>query len=38
MGDDQPPDELNHAPRGGLNFGFPYCHGAGAIYRISYRR
>ena len=29
LGDDQPPDELNHAPRAGLNFGFPYCHGRG---------
>lgn len=28
MGDDLPPDELNHAPRKGLNFGYPYCHGA----------
>jgi glucose/arabinose dehydrogenase len=27
MGDEIPPDELNHAPRGGMNFGFPYCHG-----------
>lgn len=27
MGDDVPPDELNHAPRKGLHFGFPYCHG-----------
>jgi len=27
LGDDQPPDELNHASRAGLNFGFPYCHG-----------
>ncbi|MBI2177170.1 MAG: sorbosone dehydrogenase family protein [Candidatus Tectomicrobia bacterium] len=27
MGDDQPPDELNHAPRAGLHFGYPYCHG-----------
>jgi len=27
LGDDQPPDELNHAPRNGLHFGFPYCHG-----------
>jgi glucose/arabinose dehydrogenase len=25
--DDIPPDELNHAPRAGLNFGFPFCHG-----------
>ena len=30
LGDDIPPDELNHAPQAGLNFGFPYCHG-GAI-------
>lgn len=27
LGDDQPPDELNHAPRPGMNFGYPYCHG-----------
>lgn len=27
LGDDQPPDELNVAPRAGLDFGFPYCHG-----------
>ncbi len=27
MGDDLPPDELNRAPRSGLDFGFPYCHG-----------
>jgi len=27
LGDDLPPDELNHAPRAGMNFGFPYCHG-----------
>jgi glucose/arabinose dehydrogenase len=27
LGDDLPPDELNHAPRGGLHFGFPYFHG-----------
>ena len=26
MGDDMPSDELNHAPRPGLHFGFPYCH------------
>ncbi len=30
LGDDVPPDELNHAPRAGLDFGYPYCH-AGAI-------
>lgn len=27
MGDDLPPCELNHAPKAGLHFGFPYCHG-----------
>ncbi|MBW3566055.1 MAG: sorbosone dehydrogenase family protein [Acidobacteria bacterium] len=27
MGDDIPPDELNHASRGGMHFGYPYCHG-----------
>ncbi len=27
MGDDIPPCELNHAPKPGLHFGFPYCHG-----------
>jgi glucose/arabinose dehydrogenase len=27
LGDDRPPDELNHAPRAGMNFGYPYCHG-----------
>ena len=26
LGDDVPPDTLNHAPRAGLRFGFPYCH------------
>jgi glucose/arabinose dehydrogenase len=26
LGDDLPSDELNHAPRPGLHFGFPYCH------------
>src|SRR5438477_1947065 len=25
MGDDIPPDELNHAPRPGMDFGFPDC-------------
>ncbi len=29
MGDDIPPDELNHAPQPGLHFGFPYWHGSG---------
>ena len=28
MGDDLPPDELNHAPTAGLHFGFPYFHGS----------
>lgn len=27
LGDDRPPCELNHAPRAGLHFGFPFCHG-----------
>jgi glucose/arabinose dehydrogenase len=27
LGDNLPPDELNHAPRKGMHFGFPYCHG-----------
>jgi glucose/arabinose dehydrogenase len=27
LGDNIPPDELNCAPRKGMNFGFPYCHG-----------
>ncbi|HSG39876.1 MAG TPA: sorbosone dehydrogenase family protein [Thermoanaerobaculia bacterium] len=27
MGDNAPPDELNRAPKAGLHFGFPYCHG-----------
>lgn len=27
LGDDIPPDELNRAPRSGLHFGYPYCHG-----------
>jgi glucose/arabinose dehydrogenase len=26
MGDDMPADELNHAPKAGMHFGFPYCH------------
>ena len=35
LGDDAPPDTLNHAPRPGLNFGYPYCH-AGAIADPEY--
>lgn len=27
LGNDVPPDELNHAPHPGMNFGYPYCHG-----------
>lgn len=27
MGDNMPPCELNHAPKAGLHFGYPYCHG-----------
>jgi len=27
MGDDLPPDTLHRAPKEGLHFGFPYCHG-----------
>lgn len=30
LGDDLPPDELNHATGQGQHFGFPYCH-AGEI-------
>jgi glucose/arabinose dehydrogenase len=26
MGDNMPADELNHAPRAGMHFGFPYIH------------
>ena len=31
MGDDLPPDELNHASRKGLHFGFPDCHGRNTL-------
>jgi glucose/arabinose dehydrogenase len=31
MGDDLPPDELNHAAHAGLNFGFPHCHGKSTV-------
>lgn len=27
LGDDIPPCELNHAPKAGMHFGYPYCHG-----------
>jgi glucose/arabinose dehydrogenase len=36
MGDDLPPDTLNHAPKPGLDFGFPYCH-AGTIADPQFR-
>jgi glucose/arabinose dehydrogenase len=26
LGDDLPADELNHAPRAGLHYGYPWCH------------
>jgi glucose/arabinose dehydrogenase len=26
LGDDFPSDELNHAPKPGMHFGYPYCH------------
>jgi glucose/arabinose dehydrogenase len=26
MGNEIPPDELNHAPGAGMHFGYPYCH------------
>lgn len=35
LGDDIPPDELNRAYKKGLNFGFPYIHGAN-IYDSEY--
>jgi hypothetical protein len=28
LGDDSPPCELNRAPRAGMHFGYPYCHGS----------
>ncbi len=31
LGDDLPACELNQAPRAGLHFGFPYCHGGGLL-------
>ena len=32
-GDNIPPEELNHAPRAGLHFGFPYRYGKSLIDR-----
>lgn len=31
LGDDVPPGELNSAPKAGLHFGFPYCHGGSIL-------
>jgi glucose/arabinose dehydrogenase len=31
LGNDQPSDELNHAPHAGMNFGFPFVHGRGIV-------
>ncbi|MBN2721843.1 MAG: sorbosone dehydrogenase family protein [Campylobacterales bacterium] len=31
MGNNAPPDELNMAPKKGMHFGFPYCHGNNII-------
>lgn len=31
LGDDLPPDEINIVPRGGLDFGWPFCNGARTV-------
>lgn len=31
MGDDVPDDKLNRAPRAGMDFGYPYCHGGDVL-------
>jgi glucose/arabinose dehydrogenase len=31
LGDDSPNDELDHAPKAGMNFGFPYCHDTAVV-------
>ncbi len=36
MGEDIPPEELNRAPRAGLNFGFPW-YGGGHIRTEEYK-
>lgn len=36
MGDDQPPGELNRAPKPGMNFGFPY-YGGGKVRTVEYK-
>ena len=35
LGDELPPDTLNHAARAGLDFGYPYCH-AGSVSDPEY--
>ena len=35
LGDELPPDTLNHASRAGLDFGYPYCH-AGSVSDPEY--
>ncbi len=37
LGDDVPPDELNHLTKAGQHFGYPYCHG-GTIPDPEYGR
>ena len=37
LGDDAPPDELDHAGSAGMHFGYPYCHG-GTIADPEYGR
>jgi glucose/arabinose dehydrogenase len=37
LGNDLPPDELNRAPKAGLDFGFPACH-AGVIIDPEFGR
>ena len=37
LGDEQPNDELNHAARPGLHFGYPYCHEGVIAIRSSAR-
>ncbi len=31
LGDDSPPDEIDHAPRPGMHFGYPYVHGRSVV-------
>jgi glucose/arabinose dehydrogenase len=37
LGDDIPPDELDRAPKAGLDFGFPACH-AGVVVDPEYAK